>query len=229
ANNTTTVWAGAALGGWQHYQALNELSMESLGAYVVEGLLIALVLYSLWVFFAAYMMYRQERRSYGEVGFARAFFFSLFCLYGSMICCVLVLPVIVFERGTKSVKVRNAAFQKNQQVSKKIFRFFFGDPVVQGLENLPQEGDRPVVFVMNHQSMVDVALSFFLDRRFAFVSKAITFLLPGAGTLMRLCHFIPLKRGNKASILRMFEKCAQAMESDCNIVIFPQGTRKRHE
>ena len=81
------------------------------------------------------------------------------------------------------------------------------------------------VIVSNHQSQLDILIAFRLFIPFKWVSKAEVFNLPFIGWNMRLNRYIKLKRGDKASVVRMFADCRQALSRGSSIFIFPEGTR----
>lgn len=86
---------------------------------------------------------------------------------------------------------------------------------------------RPCVMASNHLSLVDIFVMHRLFRHFKWVSKAEVFRLPLIGWNMRLNDYVPLRRGDKASVLEMFARCRAALEAGSSIMIFPEGTRSR--
>mmetsp|Transcript_637 Transcript_637/g.817 ORF Transcript_637/g.817 Transcript_637/m.817 type:complete len:281 (+) Transcript_637:62-904(+) len=186
-------------------------------------------LYFCWTLFASYVMYAQEKKAYKNVSIFRVFMFSLMWIYGSFVCIILTIPTMIKERSTTNLTVRNKALFRGQQLGHCMFDSLFGNAEVLGKENVPVDDDTPVVYVTNHQSMIDIALLYFVDRRFAWVSKSAAFSLPGVGSLMKVSQFIRLKRGNRASVEKMFDGCKHSMATNCSVAIFPQGTRKRLE
>ena len=107
-------------------------------------------------------------------------------------------------------------------------RTFFRDIVVDGAENLPEQG--PVIFTPNHPNgLLDPMLLFFLPSRFRlrFVAKATLFKIPVFGSILRSIGSIPVVRkfeaGGEVDYTAFFASCVQALaEGDC-IVIFPEG------
>jgi 1-acyl-sn-glycerol-3-phosphate acyltransferase len=53
------------------------------------------------------------------------------------------------------------------------------------------------------------------------------FKLPFIGWNMYLNRYIGLKRGDKASVARMFADCKRALSRGNSLFIFPEGTRSR--
>ena len=83
----------------------------------------------------------------------------------------------------------------------------------------------PCVYVSNHQSMVDILAAFATRLPYLWVSKAENFFVPFLGWNMWLSGYIPLKRGNIASIRRMLRRCEERLRSGASLFVFPEGTR----
>ena len=92
-----------------------------------------------------------------------------------------------------------------------------------GRERLHESG--PAVIVANHLSLLDVLVLFRLQSHFKWVSKQENFGVPLIGWNMRLCGYIPLRRGAATSIARMMRMCDDAIRDGSSIVMFPEGTR----
>lgn len=95
--------------------------------------------------------------------------------------------------------------------------------VVTGKENIDKKAT--YVAVSNHQSQLDILAIFRIFFHFKWVSKIEVFKLPFIGWNMRLNEYIPLKRGDKESVLVMLEKCRKMLEKGSTICMFPEGTR----
>lgn len=92
-----------------------------------------------------------------------------------------------------------------------------------GRERLHESG--PAVIVANHLSLLDILVLFRLQSHFKWVSKVENFRVPLIGWNMRLCDYIPLRRGDKQSVLAMFRHCDRAIAAGSSILMFPEGTR----
>lgn len=105
--------------------------------------------------------------------------------------------------------------------------YFFANPLwslrVEGREKLPWGG--PAVYVANHQSLGDILVLFALYRPYKWVSKESVFRVPFIGWLMRYDRYIPIRRGDKASIAKMMEECRYWLDQDVPVLMFPEGTR----
>jgi 1-acyl-sn-glycerol-3-phosphate acyltransferase len=85
--------------------------------------------------------------------------------------------------------------------------------------------DAAYVMVANHQSLLDIFVLFRLFNHFKWVSKIENFKLPFIGWNMWLNEYIPLKRGDKASIVQMLRQCRETLAAGNSIMMFPEGTR----
>lgn len=94
---------------------------------------------------------------------------------------------------------------------------------VEGLSRVP--GDRPCVYVSNHQSMVDILAVFATRLPFKWVSKVENFYAPFLGWNMVLNRYVPLKRGHLPSIMRMVRACNARLREGSSLFVFPEGTR----
>lgn len=92
-----------------------------------------------------------------------------------------------------------------------------------GRERLHEDG--PAVIVANHLSLLDILVLFRLQSHFKWVSKIENFRVPVIGWNMRLCDYIPLRRGDKQSVLAMFRHCDRVLTEGSSILMFPEGTR----
>lgn len=92
-----------------------------------------------------------------------------------------------------------------------------------GRERLYEDG--PAVIVANHLSLLDILVLFRLQSHFKWVSKIENFRVPVIGWNMRLCDYIPIRRGDRQSTLAMLRQCDRALAGGSSILMFPEGTR----
>ncbi len=81
------------------------------------------------------------------------------------------------------------------------------------------------LMVANHQSLLDILVLFRTFAHFKWLSKIENFRVPLIGWNMSLNRYIKLKRGDAASIQRMFESCRRTLRAGSSIMVFPEGTR----
>ncbi|NOK19197.1 1-acyl-sn-glycerol-3-phosphate acyltransferase [Corallococcus carmarthensis] len=107
--------------------------------------------------------------------------------------------------------------------------YFYVNPMwhlrVEGRERLPRKG--AAVLASNHESLADILVLFGLYRPFKWVSKEENFKLPLIGWNMRLNRYVPLIRGDRASIMQMMVACRRWLARGVPILLFPEGTRSR--
>jgi 1-acyl-sn-glycerol-3-phosphate acyltransferase len=94
---------------------------------------------------------------------------------------------------------------------------------IDGRERL--QPDRTYVIVANHLSLLDILVLFRLFSHFKWVSKIENFRVPFVGWNMSLNRYIKLRRGNRQSVMRMLDACADALEAGNSVMMFPEGTR----
>ena len=88
---------------------------------------------------------------------------------------------------------------------------------VTGRERIP---DRPCVLVANHLSLLDILVLFRLRTPFTWVSKVENFRVPLIGWNMSLNGYIPLKRGDRASVEQMLARCERALRDGTPVMLF---------
>jgi 1-acyl-sn-glycerol-3-phosphate acyltransferase len=99
----------------------------------------------------------------------------------------------------------------------------FASVRVEGLERVDRA--RPCIYVVNHQSMVDILAVFATRLPYLWVSKVENFYAPFLGWNMWLNGYVPLKRGFLPSILRMVRSCLKKLDAGHSLCVFPEGTR----
>ncbi len=87
------------------------------------------------------------------------------------------------------------------------------------------ESSQTYVMIANHQSLLDILVLFRLFAHFKWVSKIENFNIPCVGWNMRLNRYIELRRGDRASIIKMLRACRMTLNSGSSIMMFPEGTR----
>ncbi|KAG2423964.1 hypothetical protein HXX76_014903 [Chlamydomonas incerta] len=93
-----------------------------------------------------------------------------------------------------------------------------------GRENLPPP-DKPVVYVANHQSFLDIYSLFHLQRPFKFISKTSNFLIPIIGWSMFLTGHVMINRVDRRSQLKCLQQCRDLLAEGAPVLFFPEGTR----
>lgn len=84
---------------------------------------------------------------------------------------------------------------------------------------------RAYVVVSNHESTSDPFLLSHLPWDMRWVSKEDLFRLPLIGFLLRCGGDIPLRRGERTSVLEMLAECRRTLAAGVPVMLFPEGTR----
>jgi len=95
--------------------------------------------------------------------------------------------------------------------------------LIQGKENIRK--NEPMVFVSNHQSLLDIILMYNLFTHFKWVSKDSLFRIPFVGWNMSLNNYIKLKRKDPKSHLSLMKQSEKHLQRGSSIFLFPEGTR----
>jgi 1-acyl-sn-glycerol-3-phosphate acyltransferase len=99
----------------------------------------------------------------------------------------------------------------------------FAGVTVEGREHVDPQ--RPVIYVANHQSMVDILAIMSARLPALWVSKVENFYAPVLGWNMYLNGYIPVRRGNLPSIMTMMRRCLARLSEGRSLIVFPEGTR----
>jgi 1-acyl-sn-glycerol-3-phosphate acyltransferase len=94
-----------------------------------------------------------------------------------------------------------------------------------GFENLPKEGEPPVVLVANHQSSADIGSIYLTQAQFRWLSKDTVFRLPCIGHAMKWAGYVSIKRGDRHSSLAAVKQSAAWIRRGVSMFYFPEGTR----
>lgn len=92
-----------------------------------------------------------------------------------------------------------------------------------GRENIDPK--RTYVMVANHNSVVDIFVLYRLFAHFKWVSKIENFKIPSIGWNMTLNGYVPLRRGDRESVVRMLAQCESLLRAGNSVMMFPEGTR----
>jgi putative phosphoserine phosphatase/1-acylglycerol-3-phosphate O-acyltransferase len=98
------------------------------------------------------------------------------------------------------------------------------DVEVIGEENL--WSDRPCVFIINHQSKIDMFLMMYLIRRgFTGVAKKEAANTPGFGTFMRMADMAFIDRADTGKAIDALKPAVDRLKQGLCVAIAPEGTR----
>jgi 1-acyl-sn-glycerol-3-phosphate acyltransferase len=81
--------------------------------------------------------------------------------------------------------------------------------------------------VANHESTADPFLLSHLPWDMRWVGKEELFKMPVLGWMMKFGGDIPLRRGEKNSVLEMLDECLRTLRAGMSVMMFPEGTRSK--
>ncbi len=97
---------------------------------------------------------------------------------------------------------------------------------INGLENLPDKS-KPVVYVSNHESFLDIYTLFHVNRDFKFISKTSNFFIPIIGWSMFLTGHVMINRVDRKSQIACLKECGNLLLNGASVLFFPEGTRSK--
>lgn len=150
-------------------------------------------------------------------------------LYSSLIsfsvvfwCCLSVTIAFILQVVTWNRK--SAFWIARNFCSPGILRIAGVSLEITGKENL--DPSRPVIFVMNHQSFLDIPAAFVaLQSDLHFIGKKELKYLPFIGWFMQMVGMIFVDRKNRTSAVASIRKAAELIRSGHSVLAFPEGTR----
>jgi 1-acyl-sn-glycerol-3-phosphate acyltransferase len=180
----------------------------------------------------------QERRiwkspllpSLSPVGAVKVYLFNVLWMSGALVGSILLLPKFILGKSLGFDCLREAHAVERFLAKMCCVCFVCPTVEIRGEENLPDDdGSSPApVYVANHSSQVDLAVVYFLGRRFRWIAKQSVKFLPGVGLIMTLNEHVFIQRTgkNKKSVSNLFEQSNKAIRSGLPMFFFPQGTRR---
>ncbi len=93
----------------------------------------------------------------------------------------------------------------------------------------PVDPRLPYVAVSNHESYADIFLISHFPWEMKWLSKDTIFRIPVMGWMMRMAMDIPIKRGQRESVVSAMQGCRDRLARKVSVMIFPEGTRSRTE
>ena len=152
------------------------------------------------------------------------YIYSMAFLLGAL----LIPPMAVLALATRGDPGRRTTGRLMRRYGRLIFRLM---PIWNHkIEGTPPGdiGKNGYVVVANHQSTGDIFLLTNVSWDMRWVSKVeLMKFVPILGLLLWLSGDIPVQRGNKASVIKMMERCRNTLKSGLSVMIFPEGTRTK--
>lgn len=87
---------------------------------------------------------------------------------------------------------------------------------------------RPHIYLMNHQSAVDIPLAFaVIPANLRFVAKHTLKWVPFLGWYMQMTRMVFVNRSRRSEAIRSLRQAGERIREGANIIAFPEGTRSR--
>lgn len=90
----------------------------------------------------------------------------------------------------------------------------------------PQKLSRPTIVVANHQSFLDMPLSYLLPWTMKWVAKKALFNIPILGWIIYMTGHLSIDRKSSRSVKKL-DKLVEPIQHGIPAMIFPEGTRTR--
>ena len=130
---------------------------------------------------------------------------------------LLTLP---FDRHKKVIHYIASALARTALFISPVFRV-----KITGRENIDRS--KPHVIVMNHQSLLDILLSFLLYYPCRMVAKKVLARVPFLGWELVIFGNIFVERDNRKSQFEAIRKMEELIHKGNSMLVYPEGTRSR--
>ena len=165
---------------------------------------------------------QSASRSLGPVGLL--IFNLLYWPYLVLSCAVLFVPALLLYLVTFWQRPRRWLHVYTSYWALHYLAWApFASVRVEGRARALTQG--PCVYVVNHQSMVDILAVFAVRLPFLWVSKRENFYAPFLGWNMWMNGYVALRRRHLPSIRRMLRTCEARLVEGSSLCVFPEGTR----
>ncbi len=125
------------------------------------------------------------------------------------------------------IKERDAFIKETTQWwASRIFILAKSSVTVIGHENVPKDG--AVLFVGNHQSLMDIPLLLgHIDKQISFMAKMELYKVPIVSPWMQWMQCTFISRKDRKQSIQAMEESVQKLKNGYSQVIFPEGTRSK--
>jgi 1-acyl-sn-glycerol-3-phosphate acyltransferase len=98
---------------------------------------------------------------------------------------------------------------------------------VRGAEVLNHSSKKGFLILFNHSSLWDIPVLFgYFPRPFRFGAKAELFKIPLFGWAIRVCGTLPIDRGNRNKVMKIYQGAISRIENGECFALAPEGTRQ---
>jgi 1-acyl-sn-glycerol-3-phosphate acyltransferase len=190
----------------------------------------------------------QERRiwknpklpSINSFGMLKVFLLNVFWMSGCLLGAILTIleALITLDWSFKNTR-KFSLVQVERRLAQLMTAVFVARVEIRGEENLPPENPRAPapIFIANHDSQIDTACVYYLNRQWRWISKSSVLFLPGVGLQMYLSDHVFIDRVKKTEknknsstgARNLYLKSNESIQSGVPMFFFPQGTRRLGE
>ncbi|MDQ3235547.1 MAG: 1-acyl-sn-glycerol-3-phosphate acyltransferase [Pseudobdellovibrionaceae bacterium] len=158
--------------------------------------------------------------------YLRAVVFWITFVFATIMCYLILLAIVIWKKLFDPKRLTHGAHWLATFWARWIMHAAPGWRwSYSGFENLPKEGEPPVVLVANHQSSADIGSIYLTQAQFRWLSKDTVFRLPCIGHAMKWAGYVPIKRGDGASSRSAMVQSANWIRRGVSMFYFPEGTR----
>lgn len=99
--------------------------------------------------------------------------------------------------------------------------------ITRGGENVNKTG-KGFLIVFNHSSLMDIPILYaYFPHSFRFGAKIELFKIPFFGKAMELCGVLPIDRGNRNKVMKVYENAIARVNNGEAFALAPEGTRQK--
>ncbi len=157
------------------------------------------------------------------------FILSLFTWCEIILCFVIFFPfqfllfllTVFFDRKRKLLHYNSSLW-----CALSLFLSPLWSIEIKGKENLDRK--KPHIVVMNHQSLIDILLTFRLFYPFKMIGKKVLGLVPIVGWNLVLSGHLLVDRKNTKSQFGAIRKMENLIKQGESMFVYPEGTRTRN-
>ncbi len=154
--------------------------------------------------------------------FIRSLLFNLFFYIWTAVCCIVQIPLLFTK--AKTAKFAGLVWSSGIIYALKIITGITYEE--RGQENLPKSGG--YVLASKHQSAWETIIFLKILPNPCYILKEELLKVPFFGRYLKAMEMIAVNRSGGASALRsMISQVNDRVKSNCNIIIFPEGTRTK--
>jgi 1-acyl-sn-glycerol-3-phosphate acyltransferase len=173
-------------------------------------------------------------------GMIKIFFLNVFWMSACLVGVIITLLEAIITLDWNFKRTRDFAhIQIERRVAQWTTQLFIGPVQIKGTEYLPpvEPGAPAPVYIANHDSQIDLAAVYHLNRPWRWISKDSILFLPGVGQVMYLSDHIFIdrqKRTHKSKdsstgARHLYQKSNESVQNGVPMFFFPQGTRRLGE